>query len=136
MGIHSFKELLAHAGHETTIATYGSPDDPANIAIECTTCSEVLVDFDNPGDEKLQKNRRGVRKVNGVEEDEVFVDTVGGEKLVFSSYRADPEGATYVRIVDERGVELLYWTCQEWEEDPVLVMGAILGAVMRGAIKD
>lgn len=36
----------------------------------------------------------------------------------------------YVRICDEQGTELLYWDNAEWQENPVEVMGAILGAMM------
>lgn len=34
----------------------------------------------------------------------------------------------YVRLCDGEGNELLYWDHTEWQEDPVLVMGAILNA--------
>ncbi len=32
----------------------------------------------------------------------------------------------YVRICDERGHEFLYWDNQEWQEEPIIVIGAIL----------
>jgi hypothetical protein len=69
----------------------------------------------------------------GVEKGEVFIDTVGGEKVVFPSAVSEPDGASYVRIVDERGVELVLWNSEEWAEAPEEVMGAILGAMSGGA---
>lgn len=34
----------------------------------------------------------------------------------------------YVRICEPDGDEVVYWDANEWEEDPVLVMGAIMRA--------
>ena len=51
MGIdlkNGYRDLLEHAGHKIVIATYGDPSEPHNVAIECVTCSEVLLDFDHP----------------------------------------------------------------------------------------
>src|SRR5687768_12384767 len=53
MGVHSFDELRPHVGHDIACVLYkdrlsGVED---NVAIECTDCNEVLVDFDN-GDER------------------------------------------------------------------------------------
>jgi len=44
-----YEDLLPHLGHELEIVHYG-PDQnrPDNIAIECLTCGEVLLDADNP----------------------------------------------------------------------------------------
>lgn len=42
-----YKDLRNHIGHEVELAGYGLKDkvaDPDNIAIECMTCSEVLVE--------------------------------------------------------------------------------------------
>jgi hypothetical protein len=36
-----------------------------------------------------------------------------------------------VHIRDADGNEILMWSYTEWEEDPVLVMGAIFGAALR-----
>ena len=47
-------------------------------------------------------------------------------------YSAVTEECEYVRVVDPLGRELMYWHCDEWKEDPALVMGAILGALVRG----
>jgi hypothetical protein len=45
-------------------------------------------------------------------------------------HRADdnPAGCSYVRVCRADGAEAGYWTCTEWQEDPQLAMGAILGA--------
>ena len=47
--IHTFDELLAHAGHEIECVYYGAEHQAVNAAIECVTCGTVLVDLD-PGD--------------------------------------------------------------------------------------
>lgn len=38
----------------------------------------------------------------------------------------------YVRVCDPLGRETMYWHQDEWREDPAGVMGAILGALVRG----
>lgn len=47
-------------------------------------------------------------------------------------YSAETEMCEYVRVCDPLGRELMYWNSDEWAEDPQLVMGAILGALVRG----
>ena len=47
--IHTFEDLLEHAGHEVETVYYGTPNLAVNAAIECVTCNTVLVDL-NPGD--------------------------------------------------------------------------------------
>ncbi len=44
MGISNYKELKEHIGHEIVCVGYGK--DIKNVAIECETCNEVLIDFD------------------------------------------------------------------------------------------
>lgn len=39
----------------------------------------------------------------------------------------------YVRIVDPKGDEVLYWDQEEWRIDPALVMGAIINAAITAA---
>jgi hypothetical protein len=56
MSAFDFKSLYAHYGHHVKINIYGDfseggdiPDNRVeNVAIECTCCNEVLLDFDNP----------------------------------------------------------------------------------------
>jgi rRNA maturation endonuclease Nob1 len=51
MGVHTFSELLAHAGHDVRVSRYVAFDEygteePVNVAVECETCYTVLMDFD------------------------------------------------------------------------------------------
>lgn len=46
-------------------------------------------------------------------------------------YSAETEMVDYVRVCDPLGREIVYWTSNEWAEDPQLVMGAMLGALVR-----
>jgi len=46
MSAHCYIDLIRHCGHKVEVVTYGSKDDPINVAIECTDCNEVLMDFD------------------------------------------------------------------------------------------
>ncbi len=50
MGVSNFKELREHIGHKIVCVKYQRHrDEPIyNVAIECETCNEVLLDFDNP----------------------------------------------------------------------------------------
>lgn len=43
MSVNSYKELLWHKGHKIVCVTYG---EDGNVAIECETCNEVLLDYD------------------------------------------------------------------------------------------
>jgi hypothetical protein len=53
---HNFEELLKHVGHDIVCVTYGiKGQEPANVAIECETCNEVLLDFDRPDREAKKK---------------------------------------------------------------------------------
>jgi len=44
----SYEQLKHHMGHRIVVVGYGDENDPANVAIECESCGEVLLDFDNP----------------------------------------------------------------------------------------
>ncbi len=48
MSVNSYKDLIAHKGHEIVIATYGNNKrrDNLNVAIKCEDCNEVLISFD------------------------------------------------------------------------------------------
>lgn len=41
----------------------------------------------------------------------------------------DPDGTSYLRVCDPDGDEILYWTSDEWKEEPELVIGAVIGAL-------
>lgn len=40
---------------------------------------------------------------------------------------AFPEECDYVRVCNDDAEEVGYWTWEEWQEDPQVVMGAIIG---------
>jgi len=59
MSASNYNDLIKHFGHDIHCVTYGDIDSenhdagfakmtkPQNVAIECETCNEVLLDFDN-----------------------------------------------------------------------------------------
>jgi hypothetical protein len=55
-----FEKMRAHWGHDIEIGLYGEPDDPANMAVECVTCYEVIVDEDAP-----QRDTAGTQRDTG-----------------------------------------------------------------------
>jgi hypothetical protein len=44
MSVNSYADLRSHVGHKIECVVYGDED---NVAIECITCCEVLLDYDN-----------------------------------------------------------------------------------------
>lgn len=60
--------------------------------------------------------------------DECVIELASGGTIRTDSAEASPDGSSYVRVCRPDGSEAGYWTCDEWREDPKLVMGAILGA--------
>jgi hypothetical protein len=52
MGSWNYEDLKRHIGHDIHCVGYGVghefKDDPPNVAVECWTCNEVLLDFDKP----------------------------------------------------------------------------------------
>jgi Lar family restriction alleviation protein len=64
MGAHSYSDLMEHVGHKIECVTYANG---ANVAVECLTCSTVLMDFDRPdiapcpfcGEQDSQINKAG-----------------------------------------------------------------------------
>lgn len=60
---------------------------------------------------------------------EFWVPLPGGGYFVFESAEANPNGTSYVRVVDARGGEVAFWISDEWAEEPEHVMGAICGAM-------
>ena len=55
------------------------------------------------------------------------------EYICFQGVEDNPSGTEYIRFVDAEGEELVYWDHKEWEQEPVEVMGAIMGALLAGA---
>lgn len=46
MAVQNYKELKGHIKHKIVCTYYGDKEEPENVAIECLTCNEVLVDYD------------------------------------------------------------------------------------------
>lgn len=69
----------------------------------------------------------------GVDNVECVVPLPTGEYLIFESYAENPNGTSYVRFADKDRNELLYYTSDEWHEEPQLVMGCIMAAIQNGA---
>lgn len=70
----------------------------------------------------------------GVKLDEGSIPVgVTGKRIVFPAH---PEECSYVRVIDPKGKEIAYWDSLEWEDEPVEVMGAIMGAAQNGVGKE
>lgn len=48
MGCSNFEELKRHIGHKIKCVGYMDGPFIMNVSVECETCSEVLMDFDDP----------------------------------------------------------------------------------------
>jgi hypothetical protein len=62
---------------------------------------------------------------------EAYLEGPGGALLVFPTHETNPNGVDYLRVVSEYGItgrEIGYWIQDEWAEDPIGAMGAIMGA--------
>jgi hypothetical protein len=57
MGTSNFKDLAKHLGHRIVCVGYGMKSGPMiSVALECETCSEVILTFDKVAiKEKRQK---------------------------------------------------------------------------------
>lgn len=64
---------------------------------------------------------------------ETIVPLQNGYFLHAESADANPEGTTYIRFVDRAGGEVVSWSSDEWQADPIGVMGAIVGCLRNGA---
>lgn len=62
------------------------------------------------------------------EDNEVVVQLADGCSLRSGTADGDFTSGEWVRLCDPHGDEILYWHNDEWADDPVLVMGAILNA--------
>lgn len=72
------------------------------VNIECTECVECVLTLNN------------------------------GNTIRTDTYQNHPVGASYVRVCDPNGDQIAYWVCDEWQEAPEEVMGAIIGAANGG----
>ena len=49
MSAFDYNTLKEHIGHKIVCVGYGPPGkEPANVAVECEDCCEVLLDYDRP----------------------------------------------------------------------------------------
>ena len=55
--LDGFNDLKRHIGHEIHVVSYGEGKRIYNVAIECETCDEILLDFDRPEVEKAKRAR-------------------------------------------------------------------------------
>lgn len=46
MSATDYKDLKRHIGHKIVCVGYGEKKNPVNVAVECETCYEVLLDYD------------------------------------------------------------------------------------------
>ena len=56
LAVHKYEDLEKHVGHKIECVYYADEDfseEAMAVSLECVTCSEVLVTFDNP---KAQSN--------------------------------------------------------------------------------
>ena len=54
MSATNFDDLFEHLGHDVVVVAYskdGSLEDAHNVAIECITCYEILLDYDKEENE-------------------------------------------------------------------------------------
>lgn len=57
MSAIDIQDLTRHAGHKLNVVTYGYP--VRNVAIECETCYEVIIDFDKDQPHPPTRKRNG-----------------------------------------------------------------------------
>ena len=86
----SYNDLSAHIGHKLVCVGYGLVGNapPANVAIECETCSEVLMDFDKP--EKPAARLGAAYAVDSETDTEITVNGITYDKV------ADPDATGMV----------------------------------------
>lgn len=119
MSAYDFNELKAHIGHRIVCVSYGDP--PANVAVECEDCNEVLMDYDRPDNspmdmvsaredqEEVHKARDELRRRQGkeptTEAAESFLSFLDyARPLLETSYLCQPN---VMEISQKRGVQTL-----------------------------
>jgi hypothetical protein len=60
---------------------------------------------------------------------ETVIINTNGMQLRGEAFESNEAGCSYLRVCDPDGDEIMYWSSDEWAEDPVLVMGAIMGSL-------
>lgn len=70
------------------------------------------------------------KATEGIEyDDEGSIPLAWGGKLAFPAFPAECD---YLRIVLPDGREAMYWSSDEWHDDPTEVIGAIMGIAQNG----
>lgn len=59
MGAWNYQELKRHIGHRIVCVAYGDYLNPINVAVECETCCEVLMDYDKEEKEDCRDMTEG-----------------------------------------------------------------------------
>lgn len=62
--------------------------------------------------------------------EEVAIRVQSGNFLVFQNTQTNPQGTSYLRVLEPHGKEIAYWDANEWEENPENVIGAVCGALL------
>lgn len=80
MTVDGFADLRRHVGHDIACVGYG--DLPMNVAVECETCGEVLMDYDRP-DEWVQATFHPQEWMTVLGGDEQAIPAEGHEPTTF-----------------------------------------------------
>lgn len=104
----------------------------------CNTChwnKPVSEPLPEPVTRLFEEQDRKRRIAAALEQyrDQCVIKLVNGNYIVTDTYRTNPEGSSYVTVLDDEAQEIAHWVYDEWQDDPQLVMGAILGAAHSGA---
>lgn len=102
MSASNYAELLAHKGHKLEVVTYGIENDLANVAIECLTCNEVLIDFEAEEEEEkafslITESDGGIDVEVGSEEEckerriAILRAWASNDKYFYAEYKAGAE---------------------------------------------
>ncbi len=68
----------------------------------------------------------------GVMDGEMYFPTTNRELCCYPDFETEPGGASYVRIIDHRGVELQHFRASEFQRLPCDNLGALLNAIFIG----
>ena len=124
---HVFEQHTSHKmAHSTALeiisALYGKKNfNVLSAYLKPETAFSELSDFEQ---EHAKDN------VNNDYGHECVITSIKGRKLKTASY---PNECDYVRVTDRADNEIAYWSCDEWAESPMEVMGAIVGALNGGS---
>lgn len=93
----------------------------------CPNCREKLLK-DEDGEFCARCQPSAVEMSLRDNDGEVVVKLADGHTLRSGSTNDAFISGEWVRLCDPKGKELLYWHNDEWKEDPILVVGAIINA--------